>query len=335
MAKEPTDKVKVVHGEMVGKEGQALEKVGRKKPLAKTQPVSTKGTDEYLQLIIDAARDPSVDVEKLKTLLEMKERMLMKVAEGEYNQAMSIAQGEMTRVGRDAKNPQTQSRYASYAALDKVLRPIYTKHGFSLSFDTAESPLPEHVRILCDVAHKAGFKSTKHIDMPNDGKGAKGGDVMTKTHATGAGVTYGMRYLLKMIFNVAIGEDDTDGNRPTGGGGQDHRYPSKGNEDVRAPQSKSERAAATNKPADTATQSSSKPATTEKVAQTTRPTGGIEPAPDAVSRVTASNVKTLKSLMTRAGITEDEFDSKFGFKIEYLDKKDLGPVADWIKENGK
>jgi len=48
--------------------------------------------------------------------------------------------------------------------------------------------------------------------MPADGKGAKGGDVMTKTHAAGSAMSYGMRYLLKMIFNVAIGENDDDGN---------------------------------------------------------------------------------------------------------------------------
>jgi hypothetical protein len=35
---------------------------------------------------------------------------------------------------------------------------------------------------------------------------------MTKTHAAGAAMSYGMRYLLKMIFNVAVGEDDRDGN---------------------------------------------------------------------------------------------------------------------------
>ena len=34
---------------------------------------------------------------------------------------------------------------------------------------------------------------------------------MTKTHATGSAMTYGQRYLLKMIFNIAVGEDD-DGN---------------------------------------------------------------------------------------------------------------------------
>ncbi len=50
--------------------------------------------------------------------------------------------------------------------------------------------------------------------MPADGKGAKGGDVMTKTHATGAAASYGARYLLKGIFNIAVGDDDRDGNAP-------------------------------------------------------------------------------------------------------------------------
>jgi hypothetical protein len=47
--------------------------------------------------------------------------------------------------------------------------------------------------------------------MPADGKGARGNDVMTKTHATGAAITYGKRYLLGMIFNLAVTRDD-DGN---------------------------------------------------------------------------------------------------------------------------
>src|SRR5690606_32576023 len=63
-------------------------------------------------------------------------------------------------------------------------------------------------------SHRDGHSRAYHIDMPADGKGAKGGDVMTKTHATGAAASYGMRYLLKMIFNVAVGEEDRDGNEP-------------------------------------------------------------------------------------------------------------------------
>lgn len=72
------------------------------------------------------------------------------------------------------------------------------------------------MRVLCYVSHREGHTRTYKADMASDGKGAKGGDVMTKTHATGSAFTYGQRYLLKMIFNVAVGEDD-DGNGASGG----------------------------------------------------------------------------------------------------------------------
>jgi hypothetical protein len=117
----------------------------------------------------------------------------------------------MGRVRTDSHNPQTKSRYASYGALDAAMRPIYTDHGFALSFNT-ESPSLDVVRVICRVSHKNGHGRSYQIDMPADGKGAKGGDVMTKTHATGSAVSYGMRYLLKMIFNIAVSDRDDDGN---------------------------------------------------------------------------------------------------------------------------
>lgn len=162
------------------------------------------------------ASDPNFDTAKLEKLIELHERSEDRAAKGEFNRAMSLAQAEMRPVAADASNPQTRSRYASYAAIDNKLRPIYTKHGFGMSFNTGETPLAEHIRILCTVSHSAGFSVDYHVDMPSDGKGAKGGDVMTKTHAAGAALAYGMRYLVKMIWNVAVGEDDRDGNQDEG-----------------------------------------------------------------------------------------------------------------------
>jgi ERF superfamily len=167
---------------------------------------------ELMEIIAKAARDPSVDVDKMERLLLMQERVQARDAESQFNVAMAKAQSEMRPVSADADNLQTKSRYASYAQLDRALRPIYAANGFALSFDEGESPKAEHVRILCYVSHVAGHTRTYHRDMPADGKGAKGGDVMTKTHAAGAAGSYGARYLLKGIFNVAVGEDDNDGN---------------------------------------------------------------------------------------------------------------------------
>lgn len=164
-----------------------------------------------MDVITRAASDPNIDVGKVEKLMEMYERIQAKNAEAAFNAAMTGAQSEMGRISADATNPQTRSNYASYGKLDSVLRPIYTKHGFALSFDEGES-IPDHVLVLCNVSHNSGHSRIYRKLMPADGKGAKGGDVMTKTHASGAAMSYGMRYLLKGIFNVAIGEEDNDGN---------------------------------------------------------------------------------------------------------------------------
>jgi hypothetical protein len=132
-----------------------------------------------------------------------------------FDAAMAEAQSEMQRVAPDASNSQTRSRYATYAALDRRLRPIYTRHGFGLTFNTQPGPGPEWVRVTCRVSHRGGWGQDFGIDMPADGKGAKGGDVMTKTHAVGSATSYGMRYLLRLVFNIAVGDDD--GNAASGG----------------------------------------------------------------------------------------------------------------------
>lgn len=165
-----------------------------------------------IQAIERAAVNPAVDVDKMERLFALQERMLARNAEAQFNAALTAAQSEMGRISADATNPQTRSKYATYGKLDSVLRPIYTKHGFSLSFDEGTATKPDHVMVVCYVAHTSGHSRRYQKEMPADGKGAKGGDVMTKTHASGAAMSYGMRYLLKGIFNVAIGEEDNDGN---------------------------------------------------------------------------------------------------------------------------
>ena len=186
----------------------ALQKVEQK--VTELQPVSESAT--LLQIISKAASDPNTDIDKMERLLAMHKEMKSAQAEQAFNDAMSDAQSEMRPISADAENPQTRSRYASYSQLDKALRPIYTRHGFSLSFNTAEARRDDWLKVLCYVSHKGGHTRTYEQLMPSDGMGAKGNAVMTKTHAAGSAMSYGMRYALKGVFNVAIGEDDQDGN---------------------------------------------------------------------------------------------------------------------------
>lgn len=174
--------------------------------------VDTSDAAKLTRAIIAAAKDPDVQMDKMERLLDLHERITAKEAEQQFNMAMVGAQAQMGRIAADSSNPQTRSLYASYAQLDRHLRPLYTSSGFSLSFDEGEGAAEGFVRVVCYVAHIGGHTRTYHCDIPADGKGAKGGDVMTRTHAVGSGKSYGKRYLLKDIFNVAVGEDDDDGN---------------------------------------------------------------------------------------------------------------------------
>ena len=171
------------------------------RPPAPAQPMQQDNSEaaKLTRAIIAAAKNPEIQMDKMERLLDLHERITAKEAEQQFNTAMVGAQSQMGRIAADAVNPQTRSQYASYAQLDRHLRPLYTSYGF-------------FVRVVCYVAHIGGHTRTYHCDIPADGKGAKGGDVMTRTHAVGSGKSYGKRYLLKDIFNVAVGEDDDDGN---------------------------------------------------------------------------------------------------------------------------
>ena len=161
--------------------------------------------------LLSVALQNNAAIDVIERLAALREKELTRQAEVEFNEAMNRVQRTIKRVKPDLDNPQTHSRYASYAALDRAVRPIYSDEGFSLSFGTDDCPLQDHIRVICHVSRGAHTRKYQ-LDMPCDGKGAKGGDVMTKTHAAGAAMSYGMRYLLKYIFNIAVGDEDRDGN---------------------------------------------------------------------------------------------------------------------------
>ena len=171
------------------------------------------------QQILMAAADPRVDVAKMRELTDLRRALRMEEAEDAFKHSLQAAQREMRPIEADAANDSTRSKYATLYAVDKALRPIYSKHGLSVSFNTADCPTPGSMRVLAYV-ERGLFTREYQYDVAVDTKGPKGNDVMTKTHAGGSALSYGKRYLLLMIFNVTIGDPgrpaDDDGNAAAG-----------------------------------------------------------------------------------------------------------------------
>lgn len=162
-----------------------------------------------LEVIAEAARNPAVDVQKMKELLAIKREEEALIAERVFTEALAAAQAEMPRLVRDAKSD--KHRYVKLETVTKALDPIIAKHGFTLSFGMGDSPIPDHYRIAATLQHIAGHKRFYFIDLPADTKGPKGGDNKTAVQGVGSTISYGRRYLTNLIFNVAVVGEDNDG----------------------------------------------------------------------------------------------------------------------------
>jgi len=168
-----------------------------------------------LSIIQKVASDPNSDVDKMERLMVMHVDMVERDAVQSYKKSMAICQEEMPTVVKDAENKQTNSSYAKFESILITTQSTYTRNGFALSFGTDISPIETYIRVTCEVMHNAGHSKHYFLDLPPDGSGIKGTANKTGVHAAGSTLSYGRRYLFCMIFNIAVAEEDKDGNPPT------------------------------------------------------------------------------------------------------------------------
>ncbi len=161
---------------------------------------------DYFDLLALALKEKSaIDViERLKAL-QLEGRRLD--AEIEFNQSLAACTSELSLVINDSdKTAPGGKKWATYRALDREVRPAMNRHGLGLSWGSAESSEPEQM-IMQAYVSKGLHTRTYNLPMDIGGKGPQGSGALSKPHAIGAGVEYGRRYLLKMIFNLVTGDE--------------------------------------------------------------------------------------------------------------------------------
>lgn len=178
------------------------------------RPATLDNGGNFVAVIERLASNPDVDPVKLEKFMDLQERILDRNAEQAFNIDMVQCQSDIRAVFQNKRNTQTNSRYADLEAVILSVKPIYTKHGFALSFYEGETKKENHIRICVDVMHKYGHTKSRYVDMAIDDTGAKGSATKTKIHGEGSAISYGRRYLTCMIFNIPT-SDDNDSNTKT------------------------------------------------------------------------------------------------------------------------
>lgn len=174
--------------------------------------------DATLALIERAARDPKIDVSKMRELLLMRKEhednlreQRKEAARQAYQCDMIEAQAEMEPVARTTDNKQTTSKYAKLEHISKVIKPVYSEHGFAMSF-TSPKPLEDGTMMVgVWVMHREGHKEYHELPGRIETTGFKGNANMTGLQGLGKLISYLRRYLTCMVFDVILYDEDNDG----------------------------------------------------------------------------------------------------------------------------
>lgn len=161
----------------------------------------------YLQLIAAAVSDERVSPEKLQALFTLKQAVDADEARKEFSRAFAQMAAEMPRVRKDgtiSKGDKGSIPFATWDNVDKVIRPILQKHGFSLRFATRMADGAEVMTAV--LSHVGGHSESSETRVkPDPGPGRN------DTQAWGSGRSYTKRYLTLDLLNIVTVKEDDDG----------------------------------------------------------------------------------------------------------------------------
>lgn len=168
--------------------------------------------ESLLAIISQAARDPSVDIDKMERLLAMQERVQERAAKQAFTEAKiamrphlpEITMKGMIVIKKDGKIMQ-ETPFARFEDLHELVMPILCNHGFDLKFKNGLSE-DGKVRVTTILSHIDGHEDETHFDLPHDSSGSK-----NPVQAVGSSTKYGMRYGTISILNLRVVGDDDDG----------------------------------------------------------------------------------------------------------------------------
>lgn len=162
-----------------------------------------------LAVIERVATSPDADLAKLEKMIELQERVLDRNAKQAFAAAIAAMQAEMPevvergKIKAQLKNGGTmQTAFATFEDINAAVRPILQKHGFAITFRIKQ--LEGSIKVTAVLSHREGHSEETDIVLPSDASGSK-----NAVQAVGSSVSYGKRYTMSALLNIATrGEDD-------------------------------------------------------------------------------------------------------------------------------
>lgn len=160
-----------------------------------------KQENNFLSVVQQALSNPNMDMSVLKEMLAMQKEVMAQQAIIDFNNDFSVMSNDIPVIQHTKKSYSTT--YTPLEDIVNVVRPILSKNGFSVSFKN-EQDEKGFVTVTCQLRHKAGHMIENALTLPTEAA-TKG---MNAMQAIGSAISYGKRYTICGILNIATTADD-------------------------------------------------------------------------------------------------------------------------------
>lgn len=177
-------------------------------PVAPAALPATATGDPYLALVERLASDERVDVAKFAAILDIKRGLQSEKAKAEFFAAFAAMQEELPTISKRGevlnRNGQVQSKYAFYEDIQRAIKPILRKHGFTISHEQNPDTTKEMV-IVTWLVHRGGHATSSTFKSEADTSGSK-----NSVQGLGSVSQYGKRYNVSALLDLEIAGVDDD-----------------------------------------------------------------------------------------------------------------------------
>ena len=170
--------------------------------------VQPTGPSQLLSVILEMARDPSLDISKLQALMDMQQKMEVRQGEIEFSRGLARLSAKMPHVPKNGRVSLGTGKgsypFAKWEDMDVVIRPLMAEEGFVLLFDS--TLVQGGLTITGTLLHRDGHSRSASMMLPFDT-----GPGRNHLQATGSTLSYGKRYAAEMLLNIVREGEDDDG----------------------------------------------------------------------------------------------------------------------------
>jgi hypothetical protein len=166
---------------------------------------------QFGAFLMQALANPDISADKMQVMLQMRREILHDQAKEAYQEAFAAFSAEMPAVERDGMVDLGPGKgrfpFTTYEQMDKILRPLLVKHGFSLQFWSSDAENKDMIIVHGALIGHGWQRESVYPVPPDVGPGRNA------LMARGSAQTYAKRYIADLLCNIVRKGIDDDARR--------------------------------------------------------------------------------------------------------------------------